>query len=79
MNTDTREAAVLAAQMLKEKPDAFALFARYVHLLTKMNGGEYPEAERLNEEMQARMTSGQLTRKENEEYLARIEAALSIC
>lgn len=76
MNTDTREAAVLAAQMIKEKPDAFALFARYVKLLTKMNGGEYPEAERLNAEMQSRMTSGQLTRKENEEYLDRIEAAL---
>lgn len=76
MNTDTREAAVLAAQMLKEKPDAFALFARYVSLLTKMNRGEYPEAERLNAEMQSRMTSRQLTRKENEEYLDRIEAAL---
>lgn len=78
MGKTTEEAAALAQRLQQEKPDAFNLFKRYMYLLAVMNQGDYPEAEALNDEMQARMLSGTLKLTESAEYLDRIEAALPL-
>ena len=78
MESKTTEAAAIAQRLQNEHPDAFELFKRYVYLLAVMNQGDYPEAEAINEDMQARIISGQLKLTESADYLDRIEAALAL-
>jgi hypothetical protein len=78
MESKTTEAAALAGRLMNEKPDAFKLLKRYLYLLNVMNGGEYPEAEAINSELQKHMDAGDITIAESAEYLDRIEAALPL-